>query len=430
MDKLTVEQLFAFNSFIKFIENEDTDVFRLTGSAGVGKTFLTIKMIQCALKFYDLYDIIILCPTHKALHVIKNKYESMYKYPLKFQTIASYLVKKIKYNEDGTKSFKCASKTKCKERLIFIDESSMLSDEDLELLFRKEGAKLVFIGDSAQLEPIDNDGMAKIFNDEYLNEKSIKFIDCNLKQVVRTKNNELTDLYQHFRNFVEGSESEIEFKKDWYNPNLHENILFVETQTKFLELIRDKFTLEKECKIITYRNEKVREYNSFVRKCLFDTDDLYVVGEKLIFNEPYNDIFNNNDEVEIKNIEKTEMKHPNGNVYKVYVMNTTCGNEIITLQEQSKNDYHNYFNNWKKQIVVSKNRPWKRFYQEFYLFNAPCNYSYAITTHKAQGSTIDMCFVDLKDIYNTLIHVDSDSLEKTLYTAISRASEKLYCYFP
>ena len=431
MDKLTVEQLFAFNSFIKFIDNEDEGearVYRLTGSAGVGKTFLTIKLIQCSLKFYDTNDIIILAPTHKALHIVKNNYESKYNDNVKFQTIASYLTKKIKYNEDGSKYFKCATNSKCKEQLIFIDESSMLSDEDLILLLSKS-AKLVFIGDSAQLEPIDNNGMAKIFDDKYLEKNYIKFVDCKLEQVVRTKNNELTDIYQNFRNFVHNSDTEIEFKKDWYKSDLYKNLLFVDTLSKFLELIKNNFTLEKDCKIITYRNEKVREYNMFVRKCLFDTKESYVVGEKLVFNEPYNDIFNNNDEVVVKKIDKVDMRHPNGNIYKVYKMTTECGEEITVLQEESKQEYFNYFTNWKKKILSGKSRPWKRFYQEFYLFNAPCYYSYAITTHKAQGSTIEVCFVDLKDIYNTLAHVEADSIEKTLYTAISRASEKLYCYF-
>lgn len=430
MDKLTVEQLFAFNSFIEFIDNENVNVYRLTGSAGVGKTYLTIKLIQCSLKFYDVHDIIVLAPTHKALHLVKNNYESKYNNNVKFQTIASYLTKKIKYNEDGSKYFQCVNKGKCKESLIFIDESSMLSDEDLILLLNKN-AKLVFIGDSAQLEPIDNNGMAKIFDDKYLKEKYIKFIDCKLEQVVRTKNNELADIYQNFRNFVHSGENdtEIEFKKDWYNSKSYENLLFVDTLIKFLELIKNNFTLEKDCKIITYRNEKVREYNLFVRKCLFDTKEAYVIGEKLVFNEPYNDIFNNNDEVVIQKIDKVDMQHPNGNIYKVYKMTTECGEEIIVLQEESKQTYFNYFTNWKKKIMSGKSRPWKRFYQEFYLFNAPCYYSYAITTHKAQGSTIQVCFVDLKDIYNTLAHVEADSIEKTLYTAISRASEKLYCYF-
>lgn len=428
MENLTIEQLFAFNSFVEFI-HDDNKVYRLIGGAGVGKTFLTLKMIQCSLNFYDTDDIIVLCPTHKALHVLEDVYKKTYKNDVKFQTVAKYLLKTIKYNEDGTKYFKTNAKIKCKERLIFIDEISMLSDEEVDCLLDKS-AKLVFIGDYAQLEPIGNQGLSKIFDDKKMKESGIKMVHHELKDIIRTKNIEIKELYHKFRKFVDNDDVEIEFSKDWYNGK-YENVLFVDSKNKFLKVIKENFTLEKECKIIAYRNERVKEYNSFVRSILFNThsNELYIVGEKLIFNEPYNDVFNNNDEVIIKSVKKTEMLHPNGNKYKVYDMQTECGENIITLQADSRKDYYTHFENRKKEMAKKKNRSWKLYYKDFYLFNAPCSYSYSITTHKAQGSTIEVCFIDLYDIINTLNFVQKETLEKTMYTAISRASEKLYCFY-
>jgi hypothetical protein len=437
MDILTLEQLIAFNSFLEFLNNSDK-IFLLSGCAGVGKTFLSIKFIQTSINLYDPNEIVVLCPTHKALTVIENKYNESYvsfSPPIKFQTIAKFFLKTAKYNEDGTRYFQNKTHQKVKEKLIFIDESSMITDDDfnqfVELTKNDEhDIKLVFIGDYAQLEPIQNSGMSKIFNDKYLEENNIHIIKSELKEIIRSKNNELSELYDAFRTFVDNQSHEIQFKKEWYDEMLYNHILFVDKKIDFYKLIAKHFTIEKDCKIISYRNEMVKEYNNFVRNILFNKPiDSYVVGEHLIFNEPYNDIFNNNDEIEISQIEKTSKRHPNGNVYKVYVMKTTCGEEIIALQEESKEEYLKYFNTLKKQILSKKNKSWKKYYQDFYLFNPPFSYSYAITTHKAQGSTIDVCFVDLYDIFYTLLHVQPKSIEKTLYTAISRASTNLYCYF-
>lgn len=430
MDNLTVEQLIAFNSFLEFLNNSDK-IFLLSGCAGVGKTFLTIKFIQTALNLYKPHEIIVLCPTHKALSVIENKYLFS---SIRFQTIAKFFLKTAKYNEDGTRFFTNKTNQKIKEKLIFIDESSMITDDDfnqfIELTMNDEyDVKLVFIGDYAQLEPIQKSGMSKIFDNEYLEEHGIHVVKSELKEIIRIKNDEMSELYDTFRTFVD-NQSHIQLKKEWYDEILYNHILFVDKKVDFYKLITKYFTIEKDCKIISYRNEMVKEYNKFVRNILFNKpSELYVIGEHLIFNEPYNGIFNNNDEIEIVEIEKIDKRHSNGNTYKVYVMKTKCGEEIIALQEESKEEYLKYFSTLKTQILSKKNKSWKKYYQELYLFDPPCSYSYAITTHKAQGSTIDVCFVDLHDIYYTLSNVQPKSIQKTLYTAISRASTNLYCYF-
>ena len=110
-------------------------------------------------------------------------------------------------------------------------------------------------------------------------------------------------------------------------------------------------------------------------------------------------------------------------------MTTKCGETITTLQEESILEYTTYFQNLKKEMIFNKSRSWKKYYDQLYLFHPPCTYSYSITSHKSQGSTIDICFVDLRDIFYTLVNIKPQSIEKTMYTAISRASHKLYCYF-
>ena len=58
MEKLTLNQLQIFDSFIKFLDSYTLSMFILSGGAGVGKTFLTIKMIQYCFSRYSSDEII------------------------------------------------------------------------------------------------------------------------------------------------------------------------------------------------------------------------------------------------------------------------------------------------------------------------------------------------------------------------------------
>ena len=437
MDKLTVEQLHIFNSFIKFIDTSDSNMFILSGGAGVGKTFLTIKMIQYCFNMYNQDEIVILCPTHKALNVIKSKFDDSLdsnQPDIKFQTITKFFDKKLKYNSDGTKYFQNVKLKKIQGCIVFVDESSMINDTDVNefiKLSKYDGIKFVFIGDYAQLEPVETGGVSLIFNEKYLGDNNVEYEKYELKQIVRSNEEELVNVYSDFRKFVTmGDSDEISFKKEWYIPQIDGAVLFTSSHAKFVELIKNNFTNDG-CKIIAYRNETVNSYNKFVRSILFkDNKNKFVSGEKLIFNEPYLDLYNNNDEITVKNVNIVDRPHPkNGVRYKLYELTTTTDNNILySLHEDSISDYQRYFETCKKQMQSTK-KNWKAYYEDYKLFNPPVTYSYAITVHKSQGSTINVCFIDMTDIYNTLTMVKPESLEKTLYTAVSRASHKLYCYF-
>lgn len=432
MEKLTLNQLQIFDSFIKFLDSYTLSMFILSGGAGVGKTFLTIKMIQYCFSRYSSDEIIVLCPTHKALNVIKTKFDdSNLDKDVKFQTIAKFFDKKIKYNSDGSKYFQNAKLKKIRNSVIFIDESSMIDDKDMDefvKLSRVDGIKLVFIGDYAQLEPVQTGGVSMIFNAKYLADNNVDYEKYELTEVVRSNKEDLLGIYTDFRKFADEDGDEISFKKEWYDYKTDGTVLFTSSRSEFLGLIKDNFVGD--CKIIAYRNETVNGYNKFVRSILFkDNKDKFAPGEKLIFTEPHMDIYNNNDEIIVVNVNKVQLPHPkNGVPYQLYELTTKDGAVIYALHEDSQSDYIKYFELQKKGMSSTK-KNWKAYYEDFKLFNPPVTYSYAITVHKSQGSTIQTCFVDMHDIYHTLSHVKPDSLEKTLYTAVSRASHKLYCYF-
>ena len=76
--------------------------------------------------------------------------------------------------------------------------------------------------------------------------------------------------------------------------------------------------------------------------------------------------------------------------------------------------------------MFSRREAWSNYYD---FVNSFCyvNYTYAMTVHKAQGSTIDNVYV----VENDINRLDWDIVErnKLKYTAFTRASKNLHIYF-
>lgn len=78
---------------------------------------------------------------------------------------------------------------------------------------------------------------------------------------------------------------------------------------------------------------------------------------------------------------------------------------------------------WKEAEKERKNA-WRRFYLLKEMF-ANLDYCFAMTVHKAQGSTFEHTFVDLPD----LISSPQEMRQKLLYTAVTRPSKTLTFYY-
>ena len=63
------------------------------------------------------------------------------------------------------------------------------------------------------------------------------------------------------------------------------------------------------------------------------------------------------------------------------------------------------------------------------LFSRDLDYGFSLTSHKSQGSTFDTTLVDVNDIvFDKYGHpyTDAEEINRRLYVACSRASNKLY----
>ncbi len=160
-DKLSASQKVALKTFSKWLQSSElkgVSTFVLSGYAGSGKTFLSIKFLQ-------LVESLNLCwtvaaPTHKAVGVIREAMNTENLKPIWYpSTIHRLLRLRIKRKGDLELCESTDQTQTSLEQLdlVLIDESSMIDSSLLEIILscaQPYKTRLVFVGDPAQLPPI------------------------------------------------------------------------------------------------------------------------------------------------------------------------------------------------------------------------------------------------------------------------------------
>lgn len=172
-DELTPGQRAAVEGIVSLVAEAIPTTVLLSGAAGTGKTH-TLKALLERLEEIgiDRSSVVLAAPTHKAVGQMIRALD----WPddaneASVQTVARLLgLKRVLDMAKGEKVFKPGGTLlPIDARVLVIDEASMLSDDHLTWI-RDVGALavVVFIGDPAQLPPIDGNAKAEhgpVFND-------------------------------------------------------------------------------------------------------------------------------------------------------------------------------------------------------------------------------------------------------------------------
>lgn len=94
--------------------------------------------------------------------------------------------------------------------------------------------------------------------------------------------------------------------------------------------------------------------------------------------------------------------------------------KILELRKFYATTYSSRIDTIDKNIIKPL---WKKWHSIFVRPFANVNYGLAISTHKAQGSTFQIVYVDLDDIYKNR---NLEELKRCIYTALTRASDELH----
>lgn len=446
-DTLTPHQKEVFDAIIQDFEiilsdngavSEHKNYVSLSGFAGVGKTFLTSKLIEYFIKKKE-YKLLLTTPTHKSLSVAKYMLDNQ-NLQVPTMTLHSYLDVKL-YTDYylGTKSFKrdkidLQADYEKNLDILIVDESSMVSNELLEFITENlEQNKLksvLFIGDPYQLPPVDEgvNGVQGLPKTHYLTEvvrqakdSYVKQIAIEIKECIRTKKYtpivEILDLkkYPKLKVFYDLQDMYNDFcsKENWYD---EKNI------------------------ILSFTNNSVDEFNRVIRARYWTQKDVVpkeaiIDGETLVFNESYKIAFRNSEVVVVKSATKKlnhsiVIKNESDEVFALKYF------ECISEDGRSFNaidpDHYKHFNSFLTNLASSAknekdNNKRKALWRKFFAIKdeyADLKYIHSSTIHKSQGSTFDNVYIDINPII-AYSKKDKEVAYKLLYVAITRASKDI-----
>jgi ATP-dependent exoDNAse (exonuclease V) alpha subunit len=479
---LTNEQNQVLDMLLNFV-NSEREYFMLEGYAGTGKTTVVSKFVGL---LPEKCKIVMTAPTNKAVKVLAdNKEVSGIEYGTIHKLLNLTLQMRYPDKKKG-ENFephmilvpkRYGENTVNEYNLIILDEASML-DDDLFLMLhdiKDKDVKVIFMGDPAQIPPVnqaDSIPLKTHTREEYDIQHAV------LKTIMRQADGSAIKIIgQAIRDNRFTEQNPIRERvngKDvfFYNSHNHSGEYGFQSFTlNFLKLFSSEEFKESSdhCKVIAWTNKVVDNTNDAVRKFIFRGQILrsIMLGEKLIADKPiFEDgtiIFNTSDEfevvevnektvsykipkwiVELKNTGRqqsmkfdTDVEHEEtGGKYSYQFEVFRC--KVASYDSVSKTITYKYIDvlteygsrsfNWarinlKKIAVKSRdNRAWKEYYKLDEMF-ARVKYNYAITAHKAQGSTYKNVFIIEDDIDQNKKLLERNRIK---YTACTRPSKTLH----
>ena len=304
----------------------------------------------------------------------------------------------------------------------------------------KTNSKLIFIGDAAQLPPV-NQTISPALNSEFLKTTyNINIDEYEISDVVR-QSEESGILYNAtvIRNTIINNDLDFKFKKFNDIVSLSDGFEIQESiENSFNEIGRDNSI------IIVRSNKRANQYNQQIRKTILSHEHKVCLGDLLMITK--NNYFwtssdseipflANGDIIEIVKIHRIRelygfefaevnirmVDYINYPSFDTIIMLNTLDSDLPSLSyEQSNNLYQEV----QKDYINIKSK-YKRFLKtkENPFFNAlNVKFSYAITCHKAQGGQWPVVFIEKPYLKNG---PDIDYM-RWLYTAVTRAESKLY----
>lgn len=459
-----------------FLEDKTQNIFLLKGYAGTGKTFITKGVTEY---FSSIgRNFILAAPTGKAAKVIREKTGH------KASTIHSaiYSNKDLKEYKDSEKDrtykfyFELNANEDSDDTVYIIDEASMLSDVYNEMEFFRFGTghllrdllkyinldsndhnkKIIFIGDNAQLPPVGMNYSPALKEEYLLNTFGLTTQSFELTEVVRQKADSgiLKNAKKLRKSLKNGIFNQLAIDKSTSDIEHIDNQNFM---SMFLNISNNR--ISKDTVVISYTNEAVKTYNQAIREHFFTDVNVINSGDKIILvtnSNNYEIQLSNGDYGLIKSLlgateqKKVRLKRKNVTTNVVEEIDIDLyfrDVEIIFKDENAKpyvitckvienllfsglpnltSDEHKaiYLDFVMRQPQLRANtNEFKLAIKSDPYFNAlRIKFGYAVTCHKAQGSEWENVILDCSYTQNQL----SEGYFRWLYTAMTRASKKLY----
>ncbi|MCE7991464.1 MAG: AAA family ATPase [Roseivirga sp.] len=434
-----------FNRFDDFLLKQDLykPTMLIRGYAGTGKTTVISAIVQM-LPYFN-YNYVLMAPTGRAAKVM-----SAYS-----KRTAFTIHKKVfqQTSDPGGDLTFVRQKNYHKNTLFVVDEASMLSDKSdfgrqgllselIDYVFEKEGNRLLFIGDVAQLPPVGSTESPALEVD-YL--KATFKMDAGmveLREVMRQEESSgILFNATNLRYELNKEKFEIRFATSRFND------VYKMTGERLEDGLRyayDKYGVENTA-VVCRSNKNAVQYNQYIRRALQHREDELEAGDILMIvrnnyhympeNVP-GGFLANGDFVEVLKIVRFEelyslrfatldiqlVDYPDHEPFEAKVILDTLYSPEASLNNEA---YRSLYNQVTEDYldIASKTERMRSIKKDPYLNALQVKFAYALTCHKSQGGQWEAVFVDQGYLNDDMI--DQDYV-RWLYTAITRASKELF----
>ena len=418
----------------------------LKGYAGTGKTSV-ISAFARTLNDFKIRSLL-MAPTGRAAKVL-----SAYSGEQAF-TIHKKIYRQ-KSSADGFGSFTLNFNTH-NNTFFIVDEASMISrysmdgsifgtgnllDDLFKFVYNDRNCRLILIGDTAQLPPVGQEESPAL-DRRMLEGYGLEVFECELNEVVRqSQESGILHNATIVRELITRHQTGL--------PSL-ETECFSDTERisggDFIETITeayDKYGID-ETIVVCRSNKQANRYNQGIRsRILYRDEELTSDDYLMVVRNNYhwiNDDENisfiaNGDVVRVvrirKHIERYDFRFaevdlclPDYNDYEftaIIMLDALCSEAASITEEQNRRLYHSVAEDYA-HITVKAQR-YKAIKADPFFNALQVKFAYAVTCHKAQGGQWRCVFLDQGWIANDKLNVE---YLRWLYTAITRATEKLY----
>lgn len=447
----TGDQEILISELAGFIGNNDPEsLFILKGYAGTGKTTIVSSLVKMLPAINA--GAVLLAPTGRAAKVLAGysgqKAFTIHKKIYRLQT-----------NAEGGLQF-MLQHNKHQNTFFLVDEASMINagtenrqenlfggtnllDDLFQYVYNRRNCRLILIGDTAQLPPVNN-AESPALNKTFLqNRYHVHISEFELTDVVRQAHDSgILHNATRLRNMLSS-------KKTGF-PALvthrFEDVVRVHGQ-EAAERVDDAYLSQgkEEALMICRSNKRANRYNQHIRQRVLFLEDEINAGDLLMVvkNNYYwlpeqseAGFIANGDIIELKRILRTEdlygfrfadvtarlTDYPDEPDLEVKLLLDTLTSEgpalsspdYVKLFEAIKQDYADIPNKRTRMNQI-RNNP--------YMNALQVKYAYAMTCHKAQGGQWKHIFVEMG--YLPEKTPDTEYL-RWLYTAITRGTEKVF----
>ena len=455
LDGYTSDQREALGTLYEYIEEPSPyALFLLTGYAGTGKTFLLRTIADLAQRAGLRVEL--MASTGRAAKVLSASTG----HPA--STIHRTIYRASTQMQEEGGSFQLGRVNGATPTLFIVDEASMISgdtgemtpfgsgnllDDLLSYVWSADEAKLIFVGDTAQLPPVGTP-LSDALNAEVLTSRyGLHVYGMELREVVRQKRGGIlhnaTQLREPLAEYADEDPEEILpihlETEGWRGIFPVEGGTFIET----LDEAYRKYG-EEECLVICPSNKLALECNHAIRSSvLFYEEEPVVRGERLIVarnNYHYtkrpdrSDFIANGEIIEVLRIGRHYYEYglhfADATIYlpdrddslEVRLLLTSLEDptpqrsqaERQRLFELIAADYADIPSVTDRRKAIRRDPFWGAL---------EVKYGYAVTAHKAQGGQWACVFVDLSFVG----YLPEDrNLVRWIYTAITRATKRVY----